>query len=521
MKNKFLLIAFIEGATVMAVELLGARAIVPFYGSSLIMWTTLLSVTLFGLAIGYFFGSWLCEKVSKPNSVILDLFYFAALFIALIPVVAQPFLVLISSLEIILGCTIASMVIVFPSLVCLGATSALIIKVVSIELKDPGKASGLVYSISTLGGIVSTFYLGFVVIPNWGVFNPIIFVSWVLFLATNIVLFNKQKMRTAILFGILFLISYFVMFVDVMYEEDKPYVEIYKTEGLLGQIRIDRLRSPRQEFVVTRLLVNNVSQTIINHDKNLTANWSYIHNLSILSSTKPKGSTVLLCGFGGGSMARELADLGFALDIVEIDGRMEDIAIKHLGYQKRNNFIVDDARHYINTTMKKYDLIVLDLLKGEVQPSNMFSVESFKQIKSRLKVNGMLLVNYQGRTAGDILTFTTIFQTIKQSGLNTTAWSNKISESSGDVVFIGENRDSKLRQDLNILTYKRLNSCCEKYADRVVKSRFLTSDEPDIEVLTDDKPRLEVLNQKIIYEWRKKVIESTLILMDNGLEIIK
>jgi hypothetical protein len=47
---------FLTGAAVMVIELLGTRLIAPFYGASLYVWASLISVTMIALAIGYFAG---------------------------------------------------------------------------------------------------------------------------------------------------------------------------------------------------------------------------------------------------------------------------------------------------------------------------------------------------------------------------------------------------------------------------------------------------------------------------------
>jgi predicted membrane-bound spermidine synthase len=53
-KTWLYLIVFLTGASVMIIELLGTRLIAPFYGASLYVWTSLISVTMIALAIGYF-----------------------------------------------------------------------------------------------------------------------------------------------------------------------------------------------------------------------------------------------------------------------------------------------------------------------------------------------------------------------------------------------------------------------------------------------------------------------------------
>lgn len=84
-----------------------------------------------------------------------------------------------------------------------------------------------------------------------------------------------------------------------------------------------------------------------------------MHLIFIFSSMKHGSSSVLLCGFGEGSVGTELNRMKMKIDAVEIDKRMKEIAQKYLYYNdSTTHFILDYARHYIKTTSKKYDLIV-------------------------------------------------------------------------------------------------------------------------------------------------------------------
>ena len=64
----FLSIAFVEGATVMACELLGAKMTAPFFGTTIYSWAAVLAVTLGGLAGGYYFGGWMSAR-KKPETL--------------------------------------------------------------------------------------------------------------------------------------------------------------------------------------------------------------------------------------------------------------------------------------------------------------------------------------------------------------------------------------------------------------------------------------------------------------------
>ena len=64
-------IAFIEGFTVMAVELVAGKMMTSLFGSSTIVWVIVLSVILMCLSIGYFAGARLSEKLFVKNLALI------------------------------------------------------------------------------------------------------------------------------------------------------------------------------------------------------------------------------------------------------------------------------------------------------------------------------------------------------------------------------------------------------------------------------------------------------------------
>jgi hypothetical protein len=118
---------------------------------------------------------------------------------------------------------------------------------------------------------------------------------------------------------------------------------------------------------------------------------------------------VLILGAGSGTdVAASLLHGTKHIDAVEIDP-----VIVRLGREKhpnqpysdpRVNVINDDARHYLRTTNKKYDLVVFALIDSLTLQSGfasvrlesyMFTEESFRAVRDRLTPNGVLVVyNY-------------------------------------------------------------------------------------------------------------------------------
>ena len=61
------LTVFLTGASVMVIELLGTRMIAPFYGTSLYVWSSLISVTMIALALGYFVGGRWADRAKRTG----------------------------------------------------------------------------------------------------------------------------------------------------------------------------------------------------------------------------------------------------------------------------------------------------------------------------------------------------------------------------------------------------------------------------------------------------------------------
>lgn len=182
--SKFLLlvIAFLEGSSLMASEIIGSKLMGPYFGNSLFVWTALFTTTLGGLAIGYYLGGIFSAK--KNHSKILLIL----LVISFISFVSMGFLskVVMSNLidlPIRMGAFLSSLLYIFPLTVCFGCISPIIIRMLSTEEQNIGKNSGIVYSVSTFGGILMTIVLGFYFIPEFGLQFSIYFTSFLISLA--------------------------------------------------------------------------------------------------------------------------------------------------------------------------------------------------------------------------------------------------------------------------------------------------------------------------------------------------
>ena len=118
---------------------------------------------------------------------------------------------------------------------------------------------------------------------------------------------------------------------------------------------------------------------------------------------------VLVLGAGSGTdVAAALKHGAIHVDAVEIDPVIVQLGREYHPDRPysdpRVNVIIDDARHFLRTTTKKYDLVVFALIdsltlqssfSGVRLESYMFTEEAFQAVKNRLAADGLLVVyNY-------------------------------------------------------------------------------------------------------------------------------
>jgi spermidine synthase len=117
-----------------------------------------------------------------------------------------------------------------------------------------------------------------------------------------------------------------------------------------------------------------------------------LHSRSARSSGSARRA--LLVGLGGGALVRPLVEAGYAVDVVEIDPVIAEIATSHFGVRPEwFDLIVEDGRSYIRSTDKLYDVVLMDVASGGAQPFHLFSQEAFAEVRAILADDGMLGVN--------------------------------------------------------------------------------------------------------------------------------
>lgn len=482
-------LSFIEGASVMSAELIGAKMLAPFFGSSLYVWATVMAVTLGGLAAGYFTGGYFAEK-SKQSHFLFYIVIIAALFTSLMPWSSKFILAMSADLPLLPAIIISTILFLMPPVFLMGMVSPLIIEKLSDEKHHAGKVAGSIYAISTLGGIIATFAMGFYIIPQIGLSKPAFFTGILLALLPLYAILNHKKQ--SLLFIILF-----VILGSSIFKKNTPFSDIkilYQAEGMLGQIMVvdypvyESQNEP--SHYIRMMMFNRVIQAFYNKQDTAHTYFPYVSLMVNESKNQIKGGNALLLGLGGGCVANELIKNNFQVDAVELDERVSAAASQYFELNHQTRVIIYDARRYINNTTKKYDLIIFDVFKGEENPAHVITRESLQQIKKLLNPSGMVVINGYGfRTGKKSQGMRAIVKTIQDVGFYTQLLPSAIKEDEG-----------------NLLIFAKL----ELFETHKKAFHFTEAALRESPVLCDDKPLLDILNREAVVAWRSAYIATAI-----------
>src|SRR5438094_4770289 len=107
--------AAVTGAAVMIVEILGAKMLAPYVGTSHFVWTAQIAVTLMALAVGYYAGGRLADKSPKLGRV-YGCIVLAAIYLSLSVLIVRPVAYWCLDFRLALGSLLASTFLFFVPL---------------------------------------------------------------------------------------------------------------------------------------------------------------------------------------------------------------------------------------------------------------------------------------------------------------------------------------------------------------------------------------------------------------------
>ena len=394
---------FICGAIGMILELIAARVLSPYVGSSNLIWTTIIGVMLISMSIGYWLGGKRADKDPNINNLSTTILL-GALTTSLIPIfetVLVKNFANISDNLVLIALVTSAIIFGIPSFV-MATVSPFAVKLRDKEYSNVGEISGRTSSLSTIGSIFGTFLAGFFLIPTFGV-RAIVFGTTVVLLILSITLYENKTRKFYMMIAIIAIAIFsFQTIGKVIYDRANPDV-IEDVDSEYSRILIKQV-SANDTTYKTMQVENGLESYIDEETGEMGARYLYYYDLADYYLKNFK-STLMI---GGAAYTYPTHYLDKyedkTMDVSEIDEKMTELAIEQFNLDINNerlNVYHQDGRSFLNTTKNKYDVILIDAFKGENAPFELTTYEAMKNARNILNDNGMVITNIISSVTGE------------------------------------------------------------------------------------------------------------------------
>ena len=416
--NRFLfyliMTAIVCGALVMVIEVLGSRVIGPFFGVSLFVWTSLITVTLISLALGYGIGGIVADRYSSADYM-YGFIFVSGLLVLLIPWMAPAVIKLSQPLGLRLGTLVSTLLLFGPSLFLMGFVSPYLIKIATSELRNLGRMVGGFYALSTFGSVIGTVLTGFLLIAHFGVTRIFdITGSLLIVLAIGYFVFFRKRWlyAAALLIPVLSLWdSGQQEHISELTSSGTQVTRVAQRESFYGSVKV--LDYEFAENKTREMIIDGLVQGGINRNTGLSI-YPYIYFLQFIPrALYPEGKSCLVVGLGAGLVPAWFDQQGVDTYAVDIDPAVVELAGSYFDYSSTNKVLIQDARYYLYTTGEAYDYLILDVFNGDTTPGYLLSLEAVQLVSKRLTQRGVLGLNLVGSLSRDTLMAASVVKTLQ------------------------------------------------------------------------------------------------------------
>jgi hypothetical protein len=187
------LLAFTSGFCIMGIELLGGRILAPYFGSSVHIWGSIITVFMLSLSFGYLAGG----KLSTQSASLTKygaIFIIAGLFIIPMTLFADNIMeaIFLQVEDARYGSLLASTALFFIPTVVLGMISPYSVRLLMTEQNESGQVAGRLYFVSTLGSAIGTIVTSFYLVLYFEVNHIIFTFSLILILFGGVAMFKSK-----------------------------------------------------------------------------------------------------------------------------------------------------------------------------------------------------------------------------------------------------------------------------------------------------------------------------------------
>ncbi len=409
MNRRYLYFAvFSSGMTTLAVELTASRLLGNVFGTSNLVWSSVIGLILVYLTAGYFLGGRWADRSPHPGTF-FKIMMWGAFTAGLVPLASKPILryaaLAFDFLEmgVMMGAFVTVLVLFIIPITLLGTISPFAIRLAIQDTKEAGQVSGQIYAISTLGSFIGTFLPVLLLIPLVGTTRTFLVFSGYLLLVALFGLYRAEG-RQAVL---RWLWMPLILLALALFGSGGPLKvsegQIYERESAYNYIEVI-------EDGERRYLRLNDGQGFhsVYHPTELQYNGPWMQFLTGPFFNAPpfypeQVESIAIIGLAAGTTARQATAVfgpipidGFEIDpaIIEVGREFFEMTMPNL------NAIAQDGRWGMAHSDRKYSLVAIDAYRTPYIPWHLTTKEFFEMIREHMTDDGALTMNV-GRAPND------------------------------------------------------------------------------------------------------------------------
>lgn len=399
---------FVAGMTTLAIEISASRLLGSVFGTSNIVWASIIGLILLYLTAGYFIGGRWADR-SPYYKTMFTILAWGAFTAGIVPLVARPVLRLAADafdqlqVGILFGSFTTVLILFSVPVTLFGTISPFAIRLSISNPQHAGRVSGRIYAISTLGSFVGTFLPVLVLIPLVGTTYTFLGFSGFLLLVALLGLWLASGWRAAItLFWMPILLGLLVLLFGGKSIKSTEG-QIFETESGYNYIQV-------LETDGYRFLRLNEGQGVhsIYHSTQIdyTGTWEQFLAGPFLNSSpyEPvRVENVAILGLAAGTVARQMTEVygSIPIDGFEIDAEIIEVGREYFDMNQPNlSAIAQDGRWGLEHSERLYSIIAVDAYRPPYIPWHLTTREFFQSTRDHLTDDGVLIINV-GRSPND------------------------------------------------------------------------------------------------------------------------
>ena len=400
--QRYLYIAvFIGGVTSLAVEMAASRLLGNYFGTSNLVWASIIGLILIYLAAGNYLGGRLADRYPSYQ-VFYRVMMGAAVTISLVPIASRPVLRFAADafdhllLGVLFGSFSAVVILLLIPVVLLGALSPYAIKLAMRDPKKAGAVAGKIYAISTLGSFLGAFLPVLFFIPLIGTYRTFYAISGLLLLVALIGMWRSGDKKTSAGFTPIFFLVLALAIWGALGQDKSSAGQVYETESAYNYIQVLEDGGYR----MLRLNEGQGVHSIYHADElNYYGPWEQVLVAPFFNAAPVRTDEIkriAIVGLAAGTTARQAA---LVFPEVEIDGFEIDPKIVAVGRQYFDmnqpnlNVIIQDGRWGLEHSDKLYQVISVDAYRPPYIPWHLTTQEFFQIVHDHLTDDGVLVIN--------------------------------------------------------------------------------------------------------------------------------